>query len=148
VIELLQDLFEEVEDAVLVFAAQVVAGAEQPGDGAGALEGEADVAGIVDGVEGLGIGTGGGASEEHAQQSAEGDAGDGNLGVEGGIGGIVAEPGQFLGVEDLGVESVDEAVLVAGRGADASKTLPDAGCAWEPAAVGGAAGRVPAPCGR
>jgi hypothetical protein len=62
---------------------------------------------------------------EHAQETVEGDAGDDDLGVEGGVASKLAgdgEVGEFVGVEGGGVEAVGAGVLIAWRGA----TLPSA----------------------
>jgi hypothetical protein len=52
------------------------------GEGAGAAEGEAKDAGKVVGRERLGLGPRRGSGLEHVQETAEGDAGDGDLAVE------------------------------------------------------------------
>ena len=96
-----------------------MARAQEARDGAGTLKGEGDVAGVGLGVEGAGVGARGVARQKHAQDATQGDAGDGNLVVEGGADVVVVKVGEFVGVEDVGIEAMDETVGVAHRGTDA-----------------------------
>jgi hypothetical protein len=53
------------------------------------------------------------AGDEQTEDAAQRDAGDGNLGQEGGVAGMGAEVSQLFWVNGAGVEAVGEAVLVA-----------------------------------
>jgi hypothetical protein len=110
---------ESVAAAVYGAPGQVVAGAEglldgeEAGDGAGALESEADEADEGVGGKGLAAFAENDAAVEHGQGPAQGEAGDEDLGIEVVHLGALIEVAGVLGVEGAAVEAVPEAVLVA-----------------------------------
>jgi len=108
---LVQGCVHDLQEGVV--AGEVVADAEEAGQGIGPLEGEADEAGIIVNVEALGAGARGGAGDDHALQAAKGDADDEDLVVEGSVDGALVEAGEVVGVEGAGVRAVGEAVAVA-----------------------------------
>jgi hypothetical protein len=111
--ECVQGGIHDVHEGVVV--GEVVADAEEPGEGVGALEGEADEAGVVVGIEALRARAGGGAGDDHALQATKGDADDEDLLIEGGADSALVQAGEVVGVEGAGVETVGEAVTVARR---------------------------------
>jgi hypothetical protein len=94
-------------DAVADEFRQGAPDAEEVGDGPRALEGKADVAGIVVGGQGPGVGLGGEAGEEHDEQTAQGDADEGDLVVKGGGSSVGGEVVDLVGLVAAGIEAVD-----------------------------------------